>query len=305
MFIKTREESKELKILKNLNVRMDLSPKEKLYYANLEKGYEGEKQFDELLVQLPNTCLIMNDLLFEKNNSEFQIDSLLFSQNKFHLFEVKNFFGDFYMDGDKWFSSSGTEINNPLFQLKRCETLFRHLLKDFGLHYPIEPYLVFINPEFTLYKAPLNQSIIFPTQLKRLMTDLNASSSHITEKQLKVAESLTPKHLSESAHSRIPHYDYHHLKKGITCAQCNSFMTNFSNERTLGCMKCGWMESVDSAVLRSIEQFILLFPERHITTNSIHNWCKVIESKKTIRRILKANFKLVGSSHRSSYIKSE
>ncbi|MFO1445210.1 NERD domain-containing protein [Bacillus sp. Bva_UNVM-123] len=169
MFMKHRTESRELIILRSLHVRMELSSKEKQYYINLEKGYEGEKKFDELLMKLPIEWVILNDLLFEMNNSEFQIDSLLFSRNTFHLFEIKNYCGDFYIDGNKWYSTSGTEIKNPLNQLQRSESLLNNLLKELRIHAPIVPHLVFINPEFTLYQAPLNTCIIFPTQIDRLM----------------------------------------------------------------------------------------------------------------------------------------
>jgi hypothetical protein len=49
MIIKPRSESLELIIFRILNQRMSLSPEQKNYYDNLEKGFEGEKQFDLFL----------------------------------------------------------------------------------------------------------------------------------------------------------------------------------------------------------------------------------------------------------------
>ncbi|MDP4085013.1 MAG: hypothetical protein Q8934_10430 [Bacillota bacterium] len=54
MFIKNRGEPLELKFLRFLNFRMDLSEKDSNTYAALEKGYLGEKKFDKLLENLPN-----------------------------------------------------------------------------------------------------------------------------------------------------------------------------------------------------------------------------------------------------------
>lgn len=72
--------------------------------------------------------------------------------------------------------------------------------------------------------------------------------------------------------TNIPEYKYSKLKKGIICG-----------------------------LLRSIEEFKLLFPEKTITTNGIFEWYGVIESKKTIRRVLKKNYKIMFHSTRSYF----
>jgi hypothetical protein len=169
MLLNPCSETKELLILRSLNSRLNLSTKEKQYYINLEKGYEGEKKFEKLLENQLSDFLILSDLLLEKNNTVFQIDSTLIFQKKIHLFEVKNYEGDFYIEKDIWYSRSGTEINNPLEQLKRSESLFRRLLQDLRLTLPVEAHLIFINPEFTLYQAPMNLPIILPTQLNHFI----------------------------------------------------------------------------------------------------------------------------------------
>ncbi|MBU8879992.1 NERD domain-containing protein [Bacillus sp. FJAT-29790] len=302
MVIKPRFEPVELKILRCLNTRMDLSVKEKQYYINLEKGYEGERIFDDLLKNLSNEWIILNDLLFESNHTIFQIDSLLISPKTIYLFEVKNYEGDFYINAEKWYTLSGNEIKNPLLQLTRSESLLRQLLQDLGLNFSIEAYIIFINPEFTLFQAPLNLPIIFPSQLNRFMKKLNMSSSKLNGKHAKLAEQLVSAHLDESPYSRLPAYDYDQLQKGMTCRLCNSFMTR---EKKLVCKECGCKENIESAVMRSVEQYKLLFPVRKITTNAIHEWCGVIESKLTIRKILTKNYNLLGHGKFSYYVHSQ
>lgn len=56
---------------------------------------------------------IVNDLLLEHQHTMFQIDSLLFSRDLIYLFEVKNYEGNFYIEGDKWHSNDQEEIKNP------------------------------------------------------------------------------------------------------------------------------------------------------------------------------------------------
>lgn len=90
MVIKPRTESLELRLLRCLNARMELPPQNKQLYLNLEKGFEGEIEFDKLITDLPGEWLLLNGLTFEKNNTIFQIDSLLISHSTCYLFEIKN-----------------------------------------------------------------------------------------------------------------------------------------------------------------------------------------------------------------------
>ena len=82
-----------------------------------------------------------------------------------YVFEVKNFEGDYYYEPatDKIFPKyKDVDIVNPLFQLMRSETLLSQLLLRSGFKLPIKSFVIFINPEFTLYQSPLDKPIYFP-----------------------------------------------------------------------------------------------------------------------------------------------
>jgi hypothetical protein len=290
---KARTESLELKILKVLNTRMDLKEDIHKYYLNLEKGFEGEVQFDILTEELQSECLILNDLLLEINNTKFQIDTLIIFQETIYLFEVKNFEGDFCYESDSFHTFSGKEIKNPLDQLKRSNSLLRQLIRDLGYNLPIEAYVVFINHEFTLYQASKNLPLIFPTQLNRYMKKLNMKPSRLNNSHRKLADELVSLHKTELPYERLPTFEYDQQKKGFTCKVCRSFSMSLQVYEVV-CNECGCKELVSSAVLRSVEEFKLLFPKRKITTNDIHEWCGLVESKKRISRILRSNYKVAG-----------
>jgi hypothetical protein len=91
----------------------------------------------------------------------------------------------------------------------------------------------------------------------------------------------------------LPEYEYGQLSKGITCTQCRSLSVAVEGRKCV-CWGCGHVEGTETAVLRSVKEFKLLFPDRKITTNEIHEWCKVIDSKKRIRGVLEKNYKKVG-----------
>ncbi|MDQ6597547.1 NERD domain-containing protein [Bacillus salipaludis] len=301
MIIKPRLEPKNLKVLRSLNTRMNLSEDDRQNYLNLKKGYEGEVMFDELTNKLQCECYILNDLLFKVNNTLFQIDSLIITQKKIHLFEVKNYEGDYFYEKEAYNTRSKSEIKNPVLQLKRSESLLRQLLYHLSYHYPIEAFVVFINPQFTLYQAPLNEPIIFPTQIKRYLAKFDLAPSSLNENHRNLASKLLSVHVEESPYKNIPSYQYNTVQKGLTCEKCLSFL-NPTNGNKCKCHQCGHEEEVESAVLRMVEEIKLLFPEIKITTKLVYDWCRVIESRKRICRVLKKHFNIIGARHYAFYV---
>jgi hypothetical protein len=300
MLFKQRLEPKELTILRILNARMDLSPKYLNYYSNLDKGYIGEQKFDLLIENLSGEWLTLNDIFLEFNNKFFQIDTILIFHDVIYLLDVKNFEGDYYIESDRWYSVPKIEIMNPLEQLKRSETLFRRYLQNLGFYFTIKSHLIFINPEFYLYQAPLNQPYIFPAHLNRFLNNLSRKSFKPKDRHIKLAEQLVADHILENPFMRIPKYNYHQLKKGNTCKSGNSFARGIQSDKLI--YECGCEELVDSAILRTVEELRLLFPERKITTNNVYEWCNKIPSKKTIRRILSRNFSVAGKHNHIYFI---
>ncbi|MEQ2525685.1 nuclease-related domain-containing protein [Bacillaceae bacterium CLA-AA-H227] len=304
MILKPRSESPELLILRALSPRKNLTEKEKQYYVGLEKGYEGEVKFDKLMETHLNDVPFLNDILLEQNNSLFQIDSLGCSKDGLYLFDIKNFEGDFIVDGDTWKTTNGTEIKNPYHQLTRCDTLLRRYLLERKYNIPIKPYLIFINPHFTLYNAPQNPTIILPTQLEKFIEKLQMDTSNPGTKYTKLVEHILSDTRPSYPNSNLPKYEYSELRKGIFCSECGSTM--LSDIDRLGkvyCCGCRHVESLESAILRSVRDFQLLFPEKKVTTVGIFDWCNGIVGYRTILRLLIKNFKRAGNGKATFYLK--
>ena len=300
MIFKSRVERGEITLLKSLHARMDLTDEEKRYFLNLKKGFDGEVMFDALTVKLQSDCLILNDLLLEVGGGRFQIDTLIIHE-RLYIFEVKNYEGNCYFEDGHFYSSSGGVLKNALNQLNRCETLLRQLLQKHGFKFSTEGQVVFINPEFFLYQAPRHEPIVYPPQLNQLMKKLNSLPGKLNGKHLKLAELLVSLHITEDPYSRIRHYEYGQMRKGVLCPVCQSFMER-SGGKILICPSCGREEFVDAAVLRSVEELRFLFPEMRVTTSLVMEWCVVIGSKEIIRRILNQNYKSVGSGRWFYYV---
>ncbi len=303
LVMKERTEPGELKLLKMLRDRGGLLDESR--YWNLEKGYQGEVLFDKWFSGLDGEWIVVNDLLLEHAGSLFQIDSLVIGENRVYLFEVKNFEGDYYLDDGRWLSISKKEINNPLLQMQRCEMALRQLLKSLGYQSPIESSLIFINPEFTLYNCSPHLPIVFSSQMNRfsnkLLRQSSSSAGRLHERHSRLAEKLCELHLEKSPYERLPEYRYEELRKGIVCAGCGG-MGVHHHYRMVKCEMCGYKESVDKALIRSIDECSSLFPQMKITTKIIHEWIGQIISKKVIQRILHINFKLIGHGKSAIYV---
>lgn len=133
---------------------------------------------------------------------------------------------------------------------------------------------------------------------------MNNTPSELNYQHKKLADMLIKVHLTKSPFTRLPTYDFSQLQKGIPCTACHSFKT-VNIEMKIVCDSCGYAEDVDNGVLRNIGELQLLFPNDKITTHSVHEWCKIIKSKKTIRRILMQNLKSVGDRRHRFYIERE
>ncbi|WP_251172128.1 hypothetical protein [Cytobacillus firmus] len=117
---------------------------------------------------------------------------------------------------------------------------------------------------------------------------------------MKLVEQLNARCLKENPYMRIPEFTYRQWRKGILCDSGSSFLTPFSLGYLI-CERCGLKEKVDTAILRGVNEFKILFPDRKITTNTIVDWCDGGGSGKTVRRILVSNYEKKGRGKASYY----
>ncbi|WP_246017736.1 nuclease-related domain-containing protein [Mesobacillus subterraneus] len=226
---------------------------------------------------------------------------MIIARDAIHLIDVKNYEGDFYLEGDKLYAvKNGREYKNPITQLTRSATLFRQLLQYFKLNHIVHSSIVFINPEFTLYQAPMDQPIVLPTQTNRYLRDLNNTPSKLDHSHQQLAQKLLSLHQVKNPFSTLPKYDYEQLEKGMYCSRCNSLNT-LIYKQYLVCSKCGNNERVDHAIQRHTEEFRTLFPERRITTRTISEWCNSDLDNKRITRVLNKNYAAKGTTSDNYY----
>jgi len=281
---------------------MEFSKNEKFIFDNQLKGLKGEQLFDSYLQQIENKGLIISDLTLSNEGKIFQIDLLLFFNNKVYLYEVKNYFGNYIYTDNEIFTESGFRVLNPLGQLNRSKTYLSYIFKNIGLDLTIEANVVFIHPEFYLYSAPLNKPFIFSAQLPRHIQSLMEQQTIRKSQYIKLAKKLVEQNIDNYRSDNLPTYNLDLLKKGVCCPECSSFES--TNTKTFRiCSYCGFREKIRNAVLRNIEEFILLFPDESITTNKMYHWCGRVYNKRRIQRILKSEYKTLGMKNGTYYVK--
>lgn len=281
--------------------RMPFSETDKNKYYNAKIGYEGEMMFYSFLQKnAPDSHLALYSLSLRHNNTTFQIDSLLINNNTLYLFEIKNYSGDIIIHNNNWYiCSPKKEILNPLIQLKRSESLLRQFLASKQINIPIKSYIIFINPEFTLYQAPLNPQLIFHSQLKRFFHSQFFQMEPPSNQQFQLANLFVKNHIKNNLKDDLPIYTFSNLKKGVKCPLCDRFM-KVNSSQSLKCISCSFIEKNNEALLRSIKEFHILFPDMAITTNNIYMWCRVL-SKKPILRTLKMHLRQNGKARNTFY----
>jgi hypothetical protein len=300
--VKNRNKSNYLRAVEALDKRMALPDEEALHLLNMQKGFKGEILFDSLLKEfLDVDALILNDLMFTEKGSTFQVDSLIITGDKILLFEVKNYEGNFQFQSHHLLTSSGKEIGNPLNKLDDTSIKMRQLLSKWNVNLPFEPILIFVNPAFTLYNAPIGSPIIFPTQIKEQLARMNRSALPLSKRHHYFVDKIIAENQEEAAFQRkLPSYTYDLLKKGLWCIECGS--PNLSNtQRTCTCRAFGFRVSIEETVSHQIKDFKLLFPDSKVTTATIFDWLDSTISAERIRKILLKNHKTCGATYGSYY----
>lgn len=301
MIVKSRSESEELKGLRYLNTRMELPEKTKYHLSILEKGYEGELKFDQMADHLQEERYILNGLLLEWNGSTFQLDKVIISESVIHLLDTKYYSGDYYWDNGKlYYLPTGKECKNPIEQLNRGHLLFKQLIQSHKLNYLVESFAVFVHSEFTLYQAPKDLPIILPTQVNRFLSELNNTKSVLNDGHRKLAQTLIALNQSKNPYEKLPEYSYEQLQKGMFCKKCKTLLFIFERDHFV-CGKCGEREKVSEAILRNVEEYKFLFPERKITTSNIQDWCRTGLSHRTLTRVLKKHYLAFGKTSNTYY----
>lgn len=297
----TVSKPKELIIYELLQSRMEFTIENKMKYKHVLSGYQGERKFAlNVLERIQANYIAMYDVLLDYNGALTQIDCFIFLPQKVLLLEVKNFRGEFMLQNEQFISlTTKNYYQNPLHQLRRAELNVQNIFQGMRVNIAIESFVVFVNPEFTLFTEK-NDRIILPTQLNSFLGRLNQEKYSLTNMEIDLVNRLKSYHTAINPMERIPQYKFETLQKGITCGNCRNWMQRQGN--SFICFSCSNKESINSAILRSANEFEMLFPNEKITSRKIRNWTGNSVSQKTISLIFDCYMQKINRGKKTNYI---
>lgn len=301
MAYKNREKPYTLIMLEALNKRMRLDTNDRLNYLNTISGYEGECQLDGRTEQLKR-CLVLNDLFLKTNGVSFQIDALVVTRKKLLIYEVKNHEGE-YIYKEEHLHKIKTSVNilNPMYRLTRTKLLFEQLLKRNGYaDFQVEAYLVFINPNFTLYECPVQPSILRASDLDRHFEQLPISLEPLTQRHTVLSNRLCELIIPDEIDFNLPKYTYAELKKDIFCLTCGAVVPSPLGKFTT-CQHCLKIVPTIVLICEHIRDYQYLFPNAAVTVSAIYDWCGGKVSKKRIRAVFQSQFEVEGTGRGTHY----
>lgn len=305
MAYKNREKSIKLLILESLDVRTTLSAEDRSYLLNQERGYGGEGFLDTLTEELTSECLVLNDLTLQEGSNYFQIDALIITVHEIHLYEVKNYGGEYiYKEGFFQSIASGKEFHSPIERLNRHTSFLQSTLESCQMKMPVKSFVAFVDPEFMLYQVPYSQKILLRSTLPKHFKQLNSYSGKLMKKHFSLANKLCElSSQTPPSFQGVPQYEYKELKKGIICANCRKFIQVIPHKsKTCICGSCGHKELVCQTTLRHIQEYKRLFPGRKVTVSSIYEWCGGVISLRRLRFVLQREYRAEGGGKYVYYV---
>src|SRR5690625_1252008 len=285
MFDQPRK-SLTLQVLENLNQRKTLKHSEVTKLQRLKKGYQGEIVFANALKKyLDPTHYKIFDLNLSMDGTVSQYDVLLLMKDNLLHFEVKNQSGDYYIKDGNWhYLLTNQQINNPLHQASRANRLLNDFLRLHHIKLEVNSFTVFVHPQFYLYYAPIDRKVIFPSQIKHFLENINQTApKNYTHPD--IYKLLTESHIEKLPHEVLPEYTYEELKKDVFCDGCLRNLYSKTN-KFITCHSCNKTFTIKEVIEKSAIEFSILFPDEPITINKIHLWTNQSFNKKTIAKHL-------------------
>lgn len=256
--------------LKTLMQRTQLDDTKKMELERLDNGFHGENSFDDLIESYvqAHDLIHIKDLLFEydEGKKEVQIDNIVVANDVCYIFEVKKYQFNLVIDDRGFFYyENGKEFSMLNTQVEKQKGEVRQLLADIGYPMPIHHFIVFMNPDRTVFGLQRKHNVLtrailedfFEQKMRPNRKDYSFFVSAINERRLKI-----------SKHATFFKIDLDLLKKGVYCTACDNRMRRTSNYYYT-CHGCNLRIRTLDAVKLLIRDLRLLNPEHKIDSGII------------------------------------
>lgn len=284
MYLNKRMMPKKLMYYNALVVRRELDAKETYNFQAMKKGYEGECLYDKIFDEIGHgNIYIIRDVYLKIGGSVTQYDSIVITENRVAVNEVKNLSGDYRFENNSWFKNSKELTDNVYAQLSKSKGKLMKLRNDHHLNFEVEGKLVFLNDDFRLSTA--NDYIWKETVLLNQMRDY--FKEYREEQVGNQASNIVRVIKNQIVHD--PYFkeyaDIFELRRGFYCGQCNCF--NLTKGRfQLKCNHCQTVESSETHLFRAMNDYKILFQNHPMTRSALLHFIDNQLSRTTVYAIM-------------------
>ncbi|WP_020007777.1 nuclease-related domain-containing protein [Salinicoccus albus] len=284
MFLNTRTKSKQLIQYEALARRSTLTREQGRRLKFLQSGYQGEAAYDRLFDEAGHgNLLIYRDLWLKIENATLQIDALVITDDLLTVNEIKNYSGIYSCDNEGWYINGRQISENPLAQVSRTAGKLMRMQYLQSVPFKVEKKAVFVNPNLhlTINSKDNALNIVERSLLRPYFKDLKSMNAGPQASEL---SNLIEAFIIEDP-MELPEHKPEHIKSGNCCYQCGSFKLEHGKFIAV-CKQCGYHETNERIVLRSIIDFTALFPNSRLNKNNIHHFVGKIQHERSITKLL-------------------
>lgn len=304
---KAAEEPTQLDIERIIDRRMLYrTPQEKNKLKWLEAGEEGEQIVLEYIKKYGKEDWLIVRNMWMSYGGPFEADFILLTNHGLYLIEVKNYTSDFsYKEG---ITSFNDQINsgNPIHQTRRNRINLERIVQFYSNRLPVYGALVLVGIDnYTEIHSKVEDiDIVKRTELRHYIQQIVVNEDTFQGKSLNKEYIL--KQLEKYEIDRnygpevVPKEIIDELQKGIQCPHCNRFNVEI-NRKTTFC-PCGFKESREIAILRTICEYGVLTFNEHLRIGDLENFLGGAVSRNSLRIILNKYFQGVIKGRYTYYL---
>ncbi|WP_017548074.1 nuclease-related domain-containing protein [Salinicoccus carnicancri] len=305
MFVTERNRSKHHVYFETLSGRAELDRKESADLRRHRSGYSGECEYDAVLDAVGHDNLfVFRDIWLRIGGGEVQFDALIVADNVLAVNEIKNYSGNYSYENGVWRVRGQQISEDPVSQLSRAAGKLVKLRNESGFPFDIEKEIVFINPYFIFGGGEGGDSdgaggsrhFIMRNRLKQYFRSLGNHTSGRSAKVL--SEEIAGRIIADPY--PVPETDYGRLRLGVNCFRCGSFDVEMKRFVSI-CRGCGYAETVERLVVRTVVDFAVLFPGEEVTKKKISDFLDGSVDLQRVQRLMKKYFPIVPNSSRTHY----
>lgn len=284
MIISERKISKELAFYRALSSRFCLEEKDAKKLSVLERGYKGERIYDEVFGEEGHSSVfVFRDIYLRIEDSTAQYDALIVSEAGITVNEIKNYSGFYRVERGKWYAGNFEVPDDPPAQLKRAMNKLLKLQYIHRLNFDIEGKVVFPHIDFRLNfdNQDVRERLVMRSELRDYLKRF--SNEYAGRYAERIAEAVSSHIIDNPFFDKSANFDS--VCKGLYCGNCGGFEL-IDNHFYMRCLDCGSREKKETHLLRAISDFRSLFLDERMTKKKFLIFINYAVSHRTAQRML-------------------